>query len=332
MRNFNKLKVLLFSLISFLFLFTYRVDAAKVGGIAMEPVYSSNQMSKNGFLNPKVKPGTYQDFEINILSMSNKSQEVTIKPHTAYTSSGISISYDKDMIINTADLKYDFRSLFKNKSLNFNLPAGSTYRVKFRAKIPDKPFAGLIMGGFYITTNDDPASGPDTGTMVKNRYSYVMPSILKEDNVKPIPKLTLGEVEPDGDLINSKIYNRKPSYINNMSIYSKITDSKNKVVSEYESKNNSVAPNTSFYLSNLMYSGVIRPGNYHIKIVANSSDPYKWVMEKDFSVTSSQYIGYIIGSNQWIVYLIIALLLLILLLIIFIIKRRKRKEKIKNSL
>ncbi|MCK8625162.1 WxL protein host-binding domain-containing protein [Apilactobacillus xinyiensis] len=328
MRKLNKFEFILITAISFLFLFTTnKVHAAKVGGIAIEPVYASNQITKNGFLNPKVKPGAYQDFEMNVLSMSNKSQDVTIKPHTAYTSEGISISYDKDKIINTSNLQYDFRSLFKNKSLTFKLPAGSAYKIRFRAKIPEKSFSGLIMGGFYITTNDSIAKGQDTGTTITNKYSYVMPAILNEDGAKAVPKLSLGNIETKGKFVNSKIYNKRPSYINSMSIYSKITDSDNKTVSEYESKDNSVAPNSHFNVTNLVYSGAIRPGNYHIKIVAKSTDPYKWVMEKDFSVSSSQYIGYIIGNNQWIIYIILLLMLIILLLIIILFKRRRKNKQ-----
>ncbi|KRM68159.1 hypothetical protein FD06_GL001373 [Apilactobacillus ozensis DSM 23829 = JCM 17196] len=326
MNNIKAKMLLIASFILFIFSLQHNVYAAKVGGIAMEPVYSKNQISKNGYLNPRVKPGSYQNFDINILSMSDKNQKITVEPHTAYTSDGISVAYDKDKIISKSNMKNDFRFLFKNKSITFNLPAGKTYRVRFTAKIPNEEFNGIIMGGFYITNNDALEQGQDTGTMINNKYSYVMPAVLNEDGKKAVPKLTLDKIDANGNIVSSKIENKKSAYIDSMSIYSKITNSSGKVVSEYEGKDKSVAPNTNFYLDNLMYSGNIRPGKYHIKIVAKSTDPYKWVMEKDFSVSSAQYIGYIIESNQWILYLILILLLLILILIIFIIKKRKEKN------
>ncbi len=108
-------------------------------------------------------------------------------------------------------MKNDFRFLFKNKSITFNLPAGKTYRVRFTAKIPNEEFNGIIMGGFYITNNDALEQGQDTGTMINNKYSYVMPAVLNEDGKKAVPKLTLDKIDANGNIVSSKIENKKIS-------------------------------------------------------------------------------------------------------------------------
>ncbi|MCL0330823.1 DUF916 and DUF3324 domain-containing protein [Apilactobacillus xinyiensis] len=325
-------------LIGIFTLFNIQASANGVNGIAMQPIYPSNQITKNGIINPQVKPGDTQELSFNIINLSNESIKASITPNTAVTSDTPSIDYSKSKYKYDNSLKYSFKDIFHEGNITKTLAPHKVTKISFTAHIPDKKFSGLLMGAFYISTNKTYMNN-SSATPINNKYTYAMPVILKEDHSKAVPKLTLGDVytstQNNTPQVNSRIYNKHPAIIDNMTIETFITDANGKRIYHMYHNNNSVAPNSNFtYRSLISDKNILNPGKYHIKIIAKS-DEGKWILQKDFSVGVAQYLSTILQDNSWLWWLILLLILLIILIIIYIIykkiKSKKENEKVKNT-
>lgn len=310
------------------------IHASAVNGIALQPNYSKTQISKNGILNPKVKPGEKIDLSFNIINLSYQSTKISISPNTAVTSSAPSIDYSKSNYKYDDSLKYNFRDFFNKKKLTMRLQPKKITRVTFTATIPKSRFNGILVGGFYISTDQESTTNLN-GTTLNNKYSYVMPAILKEDSKTAIPKLTLGDVNAqntlNGPVVTSNIYNKRSAMISNMKITTDITDSNKNNIFHLYRNNTSVAPNSNFAQESYITKDNLNPGNYHIKIVADSPQG-KWILEKDFTVSVSQYLSTVFQNNSlfWLIVLVVILLLLIIIGY-FIYRRIKNNRKIDKS-
>lgn len=329
-KQLSKIFVVFAMLFGFLIMYGHSANASDVNGLAMEPIYPSNQISKNGILNPRVKAGSNQELSFNIINLSNQPIKVKISPNTAVTSSGPSIDYSRSKYKYDDSLKYNFKQIFSPHEVKLDVEPNKPTKVTFTAKIPKKEFKGLLMGGFYINTNQSSINNA-SGTAINNKYTYSMPVVMREDNVKTSPKLTLGDVTNGvsfrSPIITSSIYNKQPAVIDQMTMDTKINDQNGNEIFKSFSNNNSVAPNSNFkYVNTINNKNELSPGKYHIKIIAKSPEG-KWILEKDFTVTVGQYLGTILQNNQWI-WLIIALIILaIIALIVYLIYRKHKKNK-----
>lgn len=334
-------KLVLFSItfcFSLILFFINNVLADGVNGIAMQPVYPNNQITKNGIINPRVSPGDTQNLSFNIINLSNETIKASITPNTAVTSDSPAIDYSKIKYRYDGSLKYSFKDIFKEGTINKKLDPHKVTQVTFKAHIPKEKFKGILMGCFYINTQKTYLN-TNSATAINNKYSYAMPVVLKEDYSKNNPILTLGDVytstQNSTPLVNSRIYNKHPAIIDNMSMETFISDPSGKRIYHMYQNDNSVAPNSNFTYKNLISNkNILNPGTYHIKIVVKSNEG-KWILEKDFSVGVSQYLGTILQDNSWIWWLILLLILLIVLIIIYIIykkiKHRNEDRKVKKS-
>ncbi|TPR39095.1 WxL protein host-binding domain-containing protein [Apilactobacillus micheneri] len=333
----KKFKIIFSSILFLLLLLMFHginTHASVVNGIAMQPVYSSDQISKNGLLNPRVKPGSKVNLSFNIINLSYSTTDITVTPNTAVTSASPSIDYSKSNYKYDNSLKYNFRDFFDNKKINMKLQPKKATRISFTAKIPKDGFNGIILGGFYITTNQESTTNVN-GTTLNNKYSYAMPVILKEDYKKAVPKLTLGDVQAQntqtGPVVTSEIYNKRPAMISGMTMTTDIKDSNGNSIFHNYTNSNSVAPNSNFLKSSYITKNNLNPGTYHIKIVAKS-DVGNWVLEKDFNVSVSQYLSTVLQNNSFL-WLIILLIILVLLIILgYFIYRKIKKNKQANNL
>lgn len=314
----------------FFALFSIKANASNVNGIAMEPVYPSNQITQNGFLNPRVTPGSTQNLSFNLINLSNETINASISPNTAVTSNTPSIDYGQSKYKYDNSLKYNFRELFETHSEKVKLYPHRPTRITFTAKIPKERFSGILMGAFYIDTGQTFINN-SSGTALNNKYTYAMPLVMKEDYSKAIPKLTLDSVKTGEQnktpTVNSKIYNKRAAAINELNMTTNITDPNGNNIYHNYSNNNSIAPNSNFTYTNLI-SGKdnLQPGKYHIKIIA-ISNVGKWVLEKDFNVSVGQYIGTFIHNLSWVWLIIILIILLLLAIIIYIIYRKYKQHK-----
>lgn len=333
----KKLKIILFSaaiILGINILYTSSAKASDVNGLAMQPVYPSNQIVKNGILNPRVKPGTKQNLSFNIINLSNQDEKITVQPNTAITSGGPAIDYSHNKYNYDKSLKYNFGQIFSPKKLDLTVKSNKPTKVTFTANIPKNKFKGLLMGGFYITTSQI-SYNTNSSTSLNNKYTYAMPVIMREDNVKSVPKLSLGDVTNGNSfktpIITSSISNKEPAMIDRMSLDTTIKDPNSNTILHKKSDNNSVAPNSNFkYVTPIDNKDNLDPGKYHIKIIAKSPEG-KWILEKDFTVTVGQYLGTIIQNNQWIWLILALIILLIISLIGYLIYRKRRRNNQSNN-
>ncbi|MCK8607129.1 DUF916 domain-containing protein [Apilactobacillus ozensis] len=323
--------------ISMIFLLVNKSLADGVNGIAMQPTYPSNQIIKNGIINPLVKPGDTQKLSFKIINLSNEKIKVSITPNTAVTSDTPSIDYSQNKYKYDNSLKYNFKDIFSVNKIYKTLEPHKVVDITFTARIPKEKFNGLLMGGFYISTNKIYLNN-NSATAINNKYSYVMPVIFKENHSKIDPNLTLGKVYSDNQnstpIVNSVIYNKKPAIIDGMTIETFINDSNGNRIYHMYNNNNSVAPNSNFtYKSVISNKNILSPGKYHIKIIVKSNEG-NWILQKYFSIGVGQYLGTILQDNSWIWWLVLLLILLIILIIIYIvykkIKSKKEKENVKK--
>ncbi|UQS84677.1 DUF916 and DUF3324 domain-containing protein [Apilactobacillus apisilvae] len=333
----KKFKIFLYSiaiLLSFVFISAQRAQASDVNGLAMEPIYPNNQITKNGILYPMVSPGSTQTLSFNIINLSNQSQKLTISPNTAITSNGPSIDYSQSKYKYDSSLKYKFSDIFFPKKIKLDVKPNTPTKVTFTAKIPKKEFKGLLMGGFYIDTNQTSYNN-DSGTSINNKYTYAMPVIMRENKEKSLPELKLGTVTNGmsfkAPIISSKIYNKQPAMIDQLKMDTTIKDDNNKLIFHSYNNDNSVAPNSSFnYVNTIPNKDNLQPGTYHIKIIAKSPEG-KWILQKSFTVSVGQYLGTIFQNNQWLWLFIIIIILLIVSFIGYLIYKKHKKNLLSQS-
>jgi hypothetical protein len=332
--NKNYIKKMLFLLFLFFGILSVHlgtiVHADSVDGLAMQPIYPSNQISKNGILNPKVVPGDTQELSFNVINLSNTKQNIEVMPNTAVTTNGPSISYSFSKYDYDSSMKYKFRDLVSTKDMSINLAPRKVTKITFKVKIPKQRFSGLIMGAFYIKTNQESITNTH-GTTINNHYSYAMPVALKEDNIRSVPKLTLGRVHSmivnHSPAVESTIYNKRPAMVYQMDVRTDITDSNGKNIYHNVYNGSSVAPNTKFILRNGIQKDALKPGTYHIRMVFDGKSDGKWILEKDFTVNINQYLNVVLQNNSWIWLIIIIIILLIIFFIIFFIYKKRKKNR-----
>ncbi|MCF6515599.1 DUF3324 domain-containing protein [Lactobacillus sp. S2-2] len=330
----STLSIVLSLIITCLLFVSVNTKAQVVKGLALKPIYPSNQIIENGYLNPLVKPGTTQKLSFNIINFSNKTQKVRISANTAKTVGTPAIDYSDHKFLNDNKKQNNFNQLFDKSVIIKNVSPNKPTKITFNAKIPKQGFKGLLLGGFYIDNNLS-LKTQQGSTLINNKYTYVMPVGIKEVDKIVKPKLTLGEVNGKNIFtrpqVNATIYNKKPGLINNMDVNTKVTNEDKKQVVNQRVQMTSVAPSTHFTMQNLANTDTLKPGKYHIRIVANS-DQGKWVLEKDFTISNTQYMGSYLQANSWLIYLIIILILLLLLLIAYLIYRKYKKNQEKKEL
>lgn len=328
---------LLFLLIG---LFSGQTVHAAGAGFTIDAIKSDNQISNSQFFDLKVSPNQVQDISLQVTNLENHAIKVKISPNPAYTNQNGIIEYSQHDHPKDSSAKYTLQQLFSEPQEVLLNPQESK-EVIFQLKLPEEPFDGSILGGFYAQEVD----GENDSTMqtteqkatlsIKNEYSLVLGISLTEDpNQKVSPDLKLNEVSAglaeERTAVLANLQNIQPKAFGEMTVDAKVyKKGDSKVFKETKKKNQEMAPNSNYNFVVSWNNESLEAGDYHLKLEATSGSK-AWRLERDFTIEAKQ--AKLINQkavdlperNYW--WLLIVLLVIILFVLVYTLGKRKGKQ------
>ncbi|BDR57295.1 DUF916 and DUF3324 domain-containing protein [Xylocopilactobacillus apis] len=343
----KKSKIILIILFTLLVIFS-KSKIVKADGISVDVkvILPSNQTEGiNGWFDVHVKPGDKQIFQLKVNNHSKKQVYVEVKPTDATTSQNGEMDYEPYKGPFDPTLKYRFPKLTQ-KAQRIHIPANSSKMATFTVKVPKKAKNQMIMGGFYVSQLDDKPKkqvvkkGEKQKVQIRNYYSYTIAALMSIGKL-PDPNVRLVSVAPGLQsgyaAFGANLQNDKANYVSQMKVKAKIIrKSSGKVVTERSQSAMTMAPNSNFIYYMQVGRSAIKPGTYHLDLVASGSGK-KWHISRDFEVTASQANEVnannvlLPKSNLWI-YILIAVIILILFIAVVVFVYFKGQNKAQRRL
>lgn len=350
-------RILPFLLLIMLALFTQApISHASEFNFAVTPTIPENQIDKSKtYYDLAMTPGQQQTLETVLRNDTDKEVKVAMSTASATTNINGVVEYGKNAIKADKSLKYNLAN-YTELPKEVLLKPHTESIVKIKVTMPNETFDGVMAGGITFKEVKDTAqtdsSSDEKGLAIKNEYSFVV-ALLMRQSEKTVPaNLVLNTIKPDQinarNVILSDLQNDRMTYINQVAVDAEITQKGDKQVLYSEHKDGlQIAPNSTFSLPVSLKGDPLKPGDYHIKIIAygnkNTDGQFtrgkdvhykdRWILEKDFTIdgTKAKELNKkdvsIKKDNTWIFVLIGILLLLLVLFILWFIWRKKKKDE-----
>lgn len=321
------------------------VDASELK-FSVEPILPENQFNKeNTYFDLKVTPNQKQTLKIHMRNDTDKEVivEPTIKPATTNLNGVVEYGISNSKLDDTAP--YDISKLLKVKEKEAKIPAKKAIDLEIELQMPKEAFDGVLAGGITLQEKEQKEETKNEtkkqGLAIENRYAYVVAVVLRENEKEIKTKLELQSVEASQvnarNVINAKLRNPEPRYLNRLSIETGITKQGEKE-KLYTSKKSDMqmAPNSSFSFPISLKGEKLEAGKYTLNMIANSGDK-KWEFKKDFEIGSQEAkelnkkdVTIESGLPLWL-YMAIALLVLVVIGLIITIATLKKKAAKKKK-
>jgi len=263
-------------------------------GYSVSAVLPENQITReHSFFDLKMVSGQQQTLKVRIYNVTNRDIQIETGIHTAYTNDNGVVEYLATAEQFDTSLKYQLGKLTQIKGEStVTVPANDSKIVEAQVSIPKTTFQGVMLGGWYFKRVDEKVTSEVKEAMnVHNQYAYVV-GIKYSLGQAPQPKLTLSTIKPG--LVNhhqstiAELRNTTAVMIPDISLKTTVVDrSTHKTVKTVKKTNVQMVPNTTFYYGFLTGTDSLKPGSYHLRMIANNK-AHRWVFEKDFTVTKAE--------------------------------------------
>lgn len=285
----------------------------------------------------KIPPKTATMLSLNIINQSNRVNNYTVTANRALTNSNMLIDYSPMKAVAGSHLSkdLDFNNFISPKKLSVQVKAHSSKTIKLNLKMPAKRFEGIILGGIYVRKNIT----QKIKNGYTNRFNYVTPILLKQNNNKVVPSLKLRKVsfatQNLTSTVNVNLSNVNKAYVDDLKTHAKIyrQSKKDKVIIDDKQINRSVAPNSDFVYQVPVSGQSLKPGTYVLDFkVISTKEAKEWHWIRTFKVSpenaqKAATVSYKrMGVPNWI-WTLLGLLLLILLILVYLLLKKRRKDK-----
>ncbi|MGX7265088.1 DUF916 and DUF3324 domain-containing protein [Enterococcus crotali] len=300
-----------------------------------------NQIDKSKtYFDLKMTPGQKQDVSLTISNSSKEKVTIIITPNIAVTNQNGVIDYNQEKVKPDASLKTPITDIISDKQ-KVTLEPQETKDVVFTLQMPETPFDGTILGGFYVTKEATEKEEKDSESVqIKNRYSYVIGIQLRENEQAVKPVLQLNDVKPTlqnyRTAISANLQNTQATIINDLEVEAKISKKgSTEVLYETTKKDMSMAPNSNFYFPIMMDNQPLKAGKYTLRLSAKDKTE-AWKFEQDFDISpedtkklNKEAVDLVEEPTDWLkIGLMIGGGVLALLVVVgFVIYRHKKKKK-----
>ncbi|WP_225550080.1 DUF916 and DUF3324 domain-containing protein [Enterococcus sp. S22(2020)] len=325
-------------------------NSAGATGFTYQVLFPENQNSDSGFFDLRMTPGQKQTVEIVLKNPSDKEIKVNVKLNGARTNSNGIIEYGPNKFSADKSMKYEFTDVVRAPE-SLKIKANSEENLKLNITMPEAEFDGILLGGIQLQkeSNDEQAVD-DGGTMVINKYAYVIGMRLRETNQELSPEMTFVKAyasSPDfRNSVTIDLGNTQATVLKDLTVEAQIMGEKSDAVL-YESKKNKMrmAPNSILNFQVGMAGEAMKAGNYRAHVIATSGDK-RWEWTENFRITqeeadkfNKEAVGLV--QNQGIDWKLIGMIVggvIVLVAIIFVVIRvilnknkRNRKSKKKRK-
>lgn len=313
-------------------------------GFTVVPHIQENQINTgNSFFDIKVTPGQEVNLSFDIVNSSGKDQVFDIEVNPAYTNDAGQIDYvDKDHKRDST-LKVDLAKI-ATYDKEATVGAGQTVTIPVKINVPAEAFKGEVLGGIHVTRRT--AKGEQEGAQLVNKFAYVIGFRMMEDEADVKRDLKMLDVKAGlyyhHTSVKATMQNPEPTSMGKLTYKATVTPKgEDKAIKEQESKDLSMAPNSSFDYVIDWKNEELEAGDYHLHLVVTDAKDNKWEFDKDFTITAKEAQKYNASAVDlvekekfpWIYVIlgVLAALVVGLLLYIILSKRKKDDEEQKTD-
>lgn len=267
-------------------------ESAGATGFTYQVIFPENQNSDSGFFDLRMTPGQKQTVEITLKNPSDKEIQVNAKLTGARTNSNGVIEYGPNKFAADKSMKYEFTDLVKTQE-TVNIKPKSEENLKLDITMPETSFDGIILGGIQLQKESkDEQSVDNGGTMVINKYAYVIGMRLKETDAELANNLSFVKAyasSPDfKNSVTIDLGNTEAMVLKELTVEAQIMGEKSDTVL-FESKKTKMrmAPNSVLNFLVGMDGEPMKAGSYRAHIVASAGDK-KWEWTEKFKITQEE--------------------------------------------
>lgn len=306
-----------------------------------------NQINKTlTYFDLKMEPNQKQEITLTVTNSSDQEETIIISPNVAITNQNGVIDYSQSGGKLDSSLKNPLTSIISNTQ-EVKLAPKESKEVPFILQMPEKPFDGTVLGGFYIAKkeNEKDLKEADKNVQIRNQFSYVIGLQIRENINEIEPDMVLNKVQPAllnyRTAITANLQNTKATMMKDLEVVAKVTKKgETKILHEATKKSMSMAPNSNFDFPINWDNEVLKPGTYMLNLVAKSGDK-EWKFDKEFTISDKESKKLNKDAvelvkeepNWWLIIGLVAagMIVLFALLAFFINKNARKKEAEKQA-
>lgn len=306
---------------------------------SVDPHLPENQINKDHtYFDLLMKPSDKQKVKINLRNDTDKEVivEAVVSPATTNLNGVVEYGPSNNQLNETAP--YNISTVVRTSEREVHIPAKGQSDLEILIDMPDKSFKGKLAGGinlFQKANEDDEQKSKEgkQGLAIENKFGYALAIILQESLEEVAPELELIKVAPGQvnarNVINATLKNTSPTYINKISVNTKI-NKKGEKESLYSSKKEDMQMSpSSFLVYPVPLEGKkLMGGKYELTMEVSSSKK-TWSFKKEFEIASdiakklNEKDVTIEKSNNWL-YIVIIIVIIILLMSYFYWNKQRK--------
>lgn len=260
----------------------------------MQPIHPLNQISQEiPYFDLMVKPSSQQKLSLLLSNNDETKKIIYISPVISESSQNGVINYPPIEKVKQLDdtLVHPFPSLIKEKSQTIKLKPKETKKVEFTLTVPEKPFEGIILGGFLAEAIEDTDDNPQK-TGVENIFRIINAVKIRESNKKVASEFKINDIKPtivSSELaVTANIQNKAPILIEEMEVTTEFYRENSKKSFKKETKKGlKMAPNSNFDFPTLFSKSNLDPGNYRLNLTIKEKGNTQ-TFKKEFTIHKNE--------------------------------------------
>lgn len=327
-----KIKLMILGLVLMgLFCPVQAVGAAENTDYSIRPILPENQRVGASYYDLKLEPGQEQTIQVEVLNEGPQDATYEVTVNTAFTNDNVLIDYGGKGQPNKT-LAHSVKDLVEYPK-TVAVSANSSNQVDINLKMPEQAFAGVLLGGIRVKKVGQTEAKEESQMGIET--SYTLGLVLSEAKPELEPDLKLQKVAAvsynNYPAIAATLENPIAAMIRGVAITGAITPKgSDEVYLKADTKEHSIAPNTTFAYHFDTQEQPLKSGDYTMKLKLEDRDGREWDFTKDFTITKKQADRInketldIQPQDNLLLYIILGLLTaLILLMLILLLRKRK---------
>lgn len=217
----------------------------------------------------------------------------------------------------------------------WTIPPKGSKTVKAKLKVPEEPFDGIKLGGFYFEKEIDEEKD-DAGLQIENKYAHLVGLQLSQNDHVVEPELDLLSVAPE--LVNhrtslvAELQNKQPLLMDSLRIDAKVyRDEEQGPFKEHVQDDIRMAPNSTMDVVIDWLNEPLIEGDYLLELIATDGET-TWEWKEPFTIgqeaeqlnKDAVEITEPVKQSSWYTSSIVVLSIIILLLVGNILRLKKR--------
>ncbi|MCM0582453.1 DUF3324 domain-containing protein [Weissella diestrammenae] len=313
------------------------VMADTKAGFSIQQVNENGQTQSQQHYDLLVPPGQTGKITIKITNSTNQTADYEVSLLNSLTNDLGEIVYAENGTQKQASQLSRLYAGIQTVSIG----AQQSQLVSVMVQSPKLNQAGIVLGAINVKKIN--ATNHNEQKTIQNHYNMQIPVVVRaQEHTKPALDLKLNRVQAGLSIknetaIKATLQNPTNWVISPMTVKATITtNNRQKTVYTDVQKKLEVAPQSEVNLPLSTGNTRLKPGKYHLDMVATSGD-YTWHFGKNFVISAktaelaNSQARHLKSTINWVIILIVSLvciiIILLILLIVLMYKRRKKDDE-----